>query len=121
MKKIFISILSITALLTSTVSCTDHLEDINKNPNAPAVEDIPAYAFFNNASVFLMDASRGSFSSGRMALPWVQYSAQRNYTEEDRFQFREVTNQSLYRDYYLTAQDFKTVIDLNTNPDTKVA
>jgi hypothetical protein len=121
MKKLFISILSITALLTSTVSCTDKLEEINKNPNAPAVPDIPAYAFFNNASVYLMDASRGSFSSGRMALPWVQYSAQRNYTEEDRFQFREVTNQSLYRDYYLTAQDFKTVIDLNTNSDTKVA
>jgi hypothetical protein len=121
MKKIFISILSITALLTSIVSCTDQLEDINKNPNSPEIPEIPAYAFFNNASVFVMDASRGSFSSGRMALPWVQYSAQRNYTEEDRFQFREVTNQNLYRDYYLAAGDFKTIIDLNTNPDTKVA
>ncbi|WP_432222904.1 SusD/RagB family nutrient-binding outer membrane lipoprotein [Flavobacterium sp. TMP13] len=119
MKKLLISILSITALLTTTVSCSDQLEEINKNPNAPAVDNIPAYAFFNDASVYLMDNSRGSFSSGRMALPWVQYSAQRNYTEEDRFQFREGTNQNLYRDYYLVAKDFKTVIDLNTDPATR--
>ena len=120
MKKLFISILSIAALLTATVSCSDQLEDINENPNAPAIPKIPAYAFYNNAVVFVMDQSRGSFSSGRMALPWVQYSAQRNYTEEDRFQFREGTNQSLYGNYYLAAQDFKTIIDLNTDPATKV-
>lgn len=121
MKKLLISLLSIVALLTTTVSCTDQLEEINANPNAPAVASIPTYAFYNNAVVFVMDQSRGSFSSGRMALPWVQYSAQRNYTEEDRFQFREGTNQSLYTNYYLAAQDFKTVIDLNTDPITKVA
>ncbi len=121
MKKLLISILSIAALLTTTVSCSDQLEDINQNPNAPAVPNIPAYAFYNNAVVFVMDQSRGSFSSGRMALPWVQYSAQRNYTEEDRFQFREGTNQNLYTNYYLAAQDFKTVIDLNTEPSTKLA
>lgn len=121
MKKLLISLLSIVAILTTTVSCSDQLEDINENPNAPAVPSIPAYAFYNNAVVFVMDQSRGSFSSGRMALPWVQYSAQRNYTEEDRFQFREATNQALYTNYYLAAQDFKTVIDLNTDPITKIA
>ncbi|MEZ7514346.1 SusD/RagB family nutrient-binding outer membrane lipoprotein [Flavobacterium frigidarium] len=119
MKKIFISILSITAILTSTVSCSDNLEEINKNPNSPAVNSIPAYAFFNDATVALMDDTRGNFASGRMALPWVQYSAQRNYTEEDRFQFREGTNQNLFTDLYLAASDFKTVIDLNTNTATK--
>lgn len=119
MKKIFISILSIVALLTSTVSCTDQLEEINKNPNQPDIMGVPAYGVFNGAVFNLVNNSRGSFSSGRMALPWVQYSAQRNYTEEDRFQFREGTNQSLYTDYYLSAVDFKTVIELNTNPSTK--
>ncbi|MWB94429.1 SusD/RagB family nutrient-binding outer membrane lipoprotein [Flavobacterium sp. GA093] len=121
MKKLFISILSFAALLTTTVSCDDQLEDINKNPNAPEITQVPAFGVFNSASAFVMTESRGSFSSGRMALPWVQYSAQRNYTEEDRFQFREVTNQALYLNYYLAAQDFKTVIDLNTNPTTKIA
>ena len=121
MKKLFISILSITALLITTVSCDDQLEQININPNSPEITDVPAYGVFNNAVSALMTNSRGSFSSGRMTLPWVQYSAQRNYTEEDRFQFRQATNQSLYLDYYLSAQDFKTVIDLNTNPKTKTA
>lgn len=120
MKKIFISILSIVALLTSTVSCTDQLDDVNTNPNEPNMSEVPGYGLFNGAVVFLMDQSRGSFSSGRMALPWVQYSAQNNYTEEDRFQFREGTNQSLYTNYYLAAIDFKTIIDANTDPAGKI-
>lgn len=119
MKKTIISILSAVALITTTVSCTDQLEQTNVNPNQPDILKVPAFGVFNSAVTSLMTNSRGSFSSGRMALPWVQYSAQRNYTEEDRFQFREGTNQSLYTDYYTTAIDFKTVIDLNTNPDTK--
>jgi hypothetical protein len=120
MKKIFISILSIAALLTTTVSCDDKLEDINVNPNRPDILNTTSVGVFNGAVYNLMTNSRGSFSSGRMALPWVQYSAQRNYTEEDRFQFREVTNQSLYGDYYLSAIDFKTVIQMNTDEDLKV-
>jgi hypothetical protein len=120
MKKLFISILSMAALLTTTVSCSDHLEDINTNPNDPIITDATAYGIFNSATVSLMTNSRDGFSSGRMALPWMQYSAQRNYTEEDRFQFREGTNQSLYLNYYLAAIDFKTVIDLNTDPETKI-
>lgn len=120
MKKIFISILSIATLLTTTVSCDDSLEDINVNPNKPEILKTTPAGVFNGAVYNLMTNSRGSFSSGRMALPWVQYSAQRNYTEEDRFQFREVTNQSLYGDYYLTANDFKTMIEMNTDPALKV-
>lgn len=120
MKKIFISLLSIATLLTTAVSCTDNLEETNVSTNNPDILKVPAYGVFNGAVSALMTNSRGSFSSGRMALPWIQYSAQRNYTEEDRFQFRETTNQSLYTDYYTAAIDFKTVIDLNTNPETKV-
>ena len=120
MKKIFISLLSVATVLTTTVSCTDNLEETNVSPNNPDIANVPAYGVFNSAVSALMTNSRGSFSSGRMALPWIQYSAQRNYTEEDRFQFREGTNQSLYTDYYTAAVDFKTVIELNTNPDTKV-
>lgn len=120
MKKIFISILSIAALLTTTVSCDDNLEDINISPNQPDILQTTPAGVFNGAVYNLMTNSRGSFSSGRMALPWVQYSAQRNYTEEDRFQFREATNQSLYGDYYKTAIDFKTVIQMNTDPALKV-
>ena len=117
MKKIVIGFLTVFTLFSAAVSCTDQLEEINKNPNSPTV--VPAYGLFGGANKFMMDATRGDFSSGRMALPWVQYSAQRNYTEEDRFQFREGVNQSLYRDYYLVANDYKSIIDFNTDPATK--
>ena len=117
MKKIVIIFLTVITLFSALLSCTSELEEVNKNPNSPTV--VPAYGLFSGANKFLMDATRGDFSSGRMALPWVQYSAQRNYTEEDRFQFREGVNQSLYRDYYLAANDYKSIIDFNTNPETK--
>lgn len=120
MKKTIISLFSTALLLTFFVSCTEDLEKINENPNSATIEVVPAFGVFNGANKFLMDASRGSFSSGRMALPWMQYSAQRNYTEEDRFQFRTNVNQSLFRDYYLVAQDYKVVIEGNVNPVTKL-
>lgn len=121
MKKIFVSILSAVALLTTTVSCDDNLEEININPNAPDINQVTTFGIFNGANYNLMTDARGSFSSGRMALPWVQYSAQRNYTEEDRFQFREATNKSLWTNYYVSALDYKTIIDLNTDPKTRLA
>lgn len=121
MRKIFIPLLSILSLglMLLTVSCTDQLEETNKNPNGPDVDAVLSYGLFNNANKALMNASRADFSSGRMALPWMQYSAQRNYTEEDRFQYRLGTGDSFYRDHYLVAKDYKTIIDLNTDPATK--
>ena len=104
-----------------TVSCTDNLEATNKNPNLPQEDQLLTYGLFNNANKALMNAGRGAFSSGRMTLPWVQYSAQRNYTEEDRFQYRVSTGDAFFRDHYLIAKDYKTIIDLNTNPATAIA
>lgn len=120
MRKIFIPLLSIMSLglVLLTVSCTNQLEETNINPNSPSITDVPSYGLFNNANKAVMNASRGDFSSGRMALPWMQYSAQRNYTVEDRFQYRLGTGNSFYTDHYLVAQDYKTIIDLNTNPAT---
>ena len=123
MRKIFIPLLSIMSLglMLLTVSCTDSLEETNINPNSPSMSDITSFGLFNNANKALMNASRGDFSSGRIALPWMQYSAQKNYTEEDRFQYRVETGNSFFTDHYLVAQDFKTIIDLNTNPATAAA
>lgn len=120
MRKIFTPLLPIVSLglILLTVSCTNQLEETNINPNSPSINDITSYGLFNNANKAVMNASRGDFSSGRMALPWVQYSAQRNYTEEDRFQYRVATGNSFYSDHYLVAQDYKTILDLNTNPAT---
>lgn len=119
MKKIFLSAIAAFALLTTVVSCTGDLEEINTNPNRP--EAAPTYGIFNYANKYIMDQTRGAFSSGRMTLPWVQYSAQRNYTEEDRFQFRQETNTSLFNAYYYAANNYKLIIDLNVDPATSKA
>ncbi|MCD0473601.1 SusD/RagB family nutrient-binding outer membrane lipoprotein [Flavobacterium sp. EDS] len=120
MKKIFISLLSVMAfgLLTTTVSCSDGLEELNKSPNQPEIVTVPAYGIFNYANKYLMDNTRSVFPSGRLALPWVQYSAQTTYTEEDRFQFRISSRDAYFSDLYLTARDYKTVIDANIAPET---
>ncbi|KAF5270274.1 hypothetical protein FQR65_LT17853 [Abscondita terminalis] len=90
MKKIkILPIIALGALLTATGCQDQSLEDINKNPNDP--EKVFSSGLMNSATKELMDATRNGFESGRMSLPWVQYSAQVAYTEEDRFQFRETS------------------------------
>ncbi|QCX52608.1 SusD/RagB family nutrient-binding outer membrane lipoprotein [Elizabethkingia sp. JS20170427COW] len=119
MKKNIIRIslaLSTLAISLSSVSCTNEFEEINADPNKT---DKPlTYGLFNNANKQLMDGSRSSFESGRLALPWMQYSAQRNYTEEDRYQYRITSSQSLWSTYYMVAADYKKIIELNTDPAT---
>ena len=105
---------SVSAL--ALVSCRQDFEEINTNPNNPVVA--PTSAIANSAAKEFIDATRGAFSSGRMYLPWAQYSAQVNYTDEDRYKFRENVNQALYRDHYLVARDYKLILDLNSSPET---
>lgn len=116
MKNKFIKIFAVTAVF-AFVSCTEDFDTINQSPNSPI--DVTTFGLFNNANKQLTDGTRGDFSSGRMALPWVQYSAQRNYTNEDRFQFRQETNTALYTDLYTAAQNYKTIIELCTDPETE--
>lgn len=120
MKKIIYSILlfSSASFMTLT-SCRQNFDEINTSPNNPLTA--PPSAILNSATKELMDATRGVFSSGRMFLPWVQHSAQVNYTDEDRYRFRENVNQDLYRDYYLVARDIKLIQDMNSNPETASA
>ncbi|MDQ8750506.1 SusD/RagB family nutrient-binding outer membrane lipoprotein [Elizabethkingia miricola] len=115
MKKIkILPAITLGALLV-LASCQDQsLEDINRNPNDP--ERVFSSGLMNSATKELMDATRNGFESGRMSLPWIQYSAQVAYTEEDRFQFRETSSQALYSNLYKVILDFKSIIDLNTDP-----
>lgn len=117
MRKIVL-ILSVftTALLSN--SCSDKFDEIDINPNSTSKP--LTYGLFNSANKELTDNTRDEWQSGRMTLPWVQYSAQRAYTEEDRYQYRLTTGASLWSFSYRVAQDYKTIIDLNTDPNTKV-
>lgn len=103
--------------VVSLTSCRQDFEEINTSPNNP--EKALSYGLFNSANKELMDATRGSFSSARMALPWMQYSAQRNYTEDDRFQYRLSVGDGLWRSLYVIARDYKSIIELNTDAKTK--
>ena len=119
--KIFKTIagLSLVGLSLISIGCQESLDEININPNQP--ENVPTSGIFNSATKELMDATRNNFESGRMTLPWVQYSAQVQYTEEDRFQFRETSSLALYTNMYRVAKDFKNIIDINQDPTKAVA
>ncbi|KZE80715.1 hypothetical protein AV926_09870 [Myroides marinus] len=117
MKK-YIYKISLLACFMALVSCDKDLEDINVNPNKPL--EVPTGGLFNKSNKDLMTNTRGGFPSGRMALPWVQYSAQRNYTDEDLYLFRTGVNNSLYTDIFLAAKGYKEIIDIVTNPNNQV-
>lgn len=117
MKKLLYKITLVGCLLVF-ISCDKDLEDINVDPTKPT--EVKTGGLFNGANKNLMTNTRGGFPSGRMALPWVQYSAQRNYTEEDLYLFRSGVNNSLYTDIYLAAKVYKTIADIVSDPEMKV-
>ncbi|MBU4537402.1 MAG: SusD/RagB family nutrient-binding outer membrane lipoprotein [Bacteroidetes bacterium] len=100
----------------SMTSCRQDLEKINTNPNS--TDKPTSFGLFNYANKAFMDNTRDGFTSGRMTLPWVQYSAQRNYTEEDKYQYRLSVANSMWTNLYAYAMDYKKIIELNTDPST---
>lgn len=97
-------------------SCTDRFEEINTNPNEPEV--VPTNMIFNGATRYLMHYTRDGWWSARMTLPWMQYSGQRIYQEEDKYQYRESQTNNGWFYLYKTATDLKSIIDLCEDPDT---
>ncbi|MFP4025087.1 MAG: SusD/RagB family nutrient-binding outer membrane lipoprotein [Thiohalospira sp.] len=91
--------------------------DYISNPNEPEVA--PTYGIMNRVQKRYMDITRDEWFSGRMSLLWVQYWNQVNYTEEDRFQYRETVNQASWNDTYTIAQDLVDLINYNTDDETK--
>lgn len=103
--------------LISISSCTDNFENINTNPNAPEVA--PTNMIFNNATRYLMHYTRDGWWSARMTLPWMQYSGQHVYQEEDKYQYRENQTSNGWFYLYKSATDLKSIIDFCENEDTK--
>jgi len=108
--KYFIIILSVIFLSSCSV---DYIE----NPNEPVL--VPTSGLMNRVQKQLMSDTRDEWFSGRQALLWVQYWNQVNYTEEDRFQYRESVNKSSWNYLYAIAQDLVSIITLNTDESTK--
>ena len=113
------SLIKLSIFMLLITSCSDDIEDFNKNPNEPEV--VPAYTVFNNATAEYTTAIRNEFSAGRLTLPWVQYWGQTSYADEDRFLYRETTANGIYRDSYRVGTDLRKVIELNTDEATRNA
>lgn len=110
------SLAAVAVIGFTAVSCTQDFEELNNNPNltqAPL-----SYGIFNASNKLVTDATRNSFESGRVTLPWVQYSAQTAYTEEDRYQYRLTSGDALWRNLYAAAANYKKIIEMNTDPAT---
>ncbi len=108
-------VLFLAASLFIFSGCTKNFEDLNTNPNEPL--DVPTSTLMINAQKRLMDDLRDEWASGRMALLWVQYWAQVNYTEEDRYQPRQNVNNTMFTDIYLDIMDLQRIIDICEDPD----
>ncbi|WP_430815041.1 SusD/RagB family nutrient-binding outer membrane lipoprotein [Carboxylicivirga sp. RSCT41] len=107
--KYYIAIIFVAALTACDVEYYD-------SPNQAAV--VPTPGILNRVQKQLMVDTRDEWFSGRQALLWVQYWGQVNYTEEDRYQYRETVNEASWFDFYLHAEDLKAIIDFNTNEAT---
>ena len=114
-KALFISsVLGISAL--SMTSCTKDFEEINTNPNSPEV--VPSYTVFNGANRYLMTFTRDGWWMARMSMPWMQYSAQSNYVEEDKYQYRDNQTGNGWIYLYRSANSYKDIILMCENPET---
>ena len=119
MKKNIGKYLLMATLLGSTTmftSCDNGLAELNENPNSPEI--VPTYTIFNGATRYLMATSRDGWWSARMSMPWMQYTAQINYTEEDKYQYRDTQTSGGWNALYRSASNFKDIIDKCTNPET---
>ena len=119
MKKNIGKYLLMATLLGSTAmftSCDNGLAELNENPNSPEI--VPTYTIFNGATRYLMSSARDGWWSARLSMPWMQYTAQINYTEEDKYQYRDTQTTNSWIQLYRSASNFKDIIDKCKNPAT---
>jgi hypothetical protein len=116
MKTIIKSLLVFTLIFVVT-SCRD-LEELNIDPNNPA--EVSTATLMTGAQKKMMDNIYDNWFSGRQALPYAQYWAQRTYTEEDRYQIRESVNNGYFNTLYTVAANLTLIEKINTDPATKV-
>ncbi len=117
MKTIFKTLLFF-ALILPVSSCRD-LEGVNTDPNNP--EDVSTATLMTGSQKKMMDYIYDNWFSGRQALPYAQYWAQRTYTEEDRYQIRESVNNSYFNQLYTIAGNLTLIERLNTDEATRTA
>lgn len=104
------------ALSLSVAACED-LDTLNSDPNNP--ESVPSNMLMSGAEKWIIDDIYDNWFSARQCLVYSQQWAQRNYTEEDRYQIRESVNNSYFNYLYMGVANLQKVIELNTDESTK--
>ena len=110
-----IKLLTVLSMMLLLFSCDVDYKD---NPNEPT--SVPTSSLFNNNLKNLVDNTRNGFSAGRFTYCTMQYWQQSEYGDEDRYVYRESMRQN-QNNLYNRLANFKEIIDLNTNEDTKAA
>lgn len=116
--KTIIKGLLFTALIFTISSCKD-LEELNIDPNQP--ETVSTATLMTGAEKSMLDYIYDNWFSGRQALVYAQYWAQRTYTEEDRYQIRESVNNNYFNYLYRVAGNLDKIEKLNTDEATKLS
>lgn len=114
MKKIF-KYLTVGLACFAMTACED-LDTLNEDPNNPT--NVPSNMLMNGGMKWMVDNVYDNWFSGRQCLVYAQYWAQRNYTEEDRYQIRESTNNGYFNYLYMGIANMEKVIKLNTDEAT---
>ncbi|GAB1404086.1 SusD/RagB family nutrient-binding outer membrane lipoprotein [Lentimicrobium sp.] len=110
-----ISIILVASLFLT--GCEKDFDEINSNPNA-AEKGFTPYLFTyaqRSLAFFIYD----SWFNGRMVTLASQQMSQRNYTTEDRYDFRENVTNTYFRNFYGYLNNLEEVIRLNTDEKTK--
>jgi hypothetical protein len=115
MKKIISIVLSLSLFLGISISCQD-FEELNIDPNNPS--ELPSNMLMAGVEKRIMDYVYDAWFSGRQCLLYAQYWAQRNYTEEDRYQIRESVNNNYFNTFYLAVANLDKIISLNSDEAT---
>jgi hypothetical protein len=110
-----ISILLLASLFLT--GCEKDFDKINSNPNS-AEKGFTPYLFTyaqRSLAFFMYD----SWFAGRMVTLASQHACQRNYTTEDRYDFRENVTNTYFRNFYAYINNLEEIIKLNTAEASK--
>jgi len=107
--------LSILLSIGVLSACTDKFEEINKDPNNPV--EVSTGSLLTNAQKGLVDDIYDEWFSGRQSYVYSQFLAQTAYTEEDRYQLRQPTNNTYWTLIYGDIMDLVEIIRINTEDE----
>jgi hypothetical protein len=108
MKKYIIKSAIFFMAIISLAGCSKNFDDLNVNPNAPAITSTKF--LFANAIVNINNIHTPD------ALLYTQHMAEFIYTNESRYLIKQYSYDPAYS---IPLMDCQTIINLNTNPETK--